>query len=90
MEKLDNSALHQISGAKNVEHYYHDVVKPIIITGASVYAGPSGAVAATIALYGIEGLIEVAPSAIKALEKMNRLTDTELQARMNDPYRYPD
>lgn len=90
MDILTRYETKTISGGKDLSNYYQDIIKPAIIVGAGGVAGLGGGLAATVAIYGIEGLVQAAPAAFNALDQMNRLSEPELQARMNDPYGYPD
>lgn len=89
MQTIRTDDLKNIVGAKNVNDFFQEVIKPTVIGGGAAIGGLGGAAAATVAIYGIEGFIQAAPAAIDALDRMNKLSDAQLLAMMNDPYRYP-
>ncbi len=90
MRPLRESDLLLISGGKNSNEYYEDVVKPISIGAGAAIGGIGGAAAATIILYGTEGFLQIAPELANSLEQMNHISDAELEIIMNNPYGYAD
>lgn len=90
MQDISFECFLMVSGGKDVNNYFQEIVKPAIVGGGTAIGGLGGGIAGGIVIYGIEGFIEVAPDAVKALEQINKISDADLQIIMNNPYSYPD
>ena len=90
MRTLNTKDLKKISGGKDANDFYHEIVKPLVLGGGGIIAGFGGGIAAAIVIHGIEGFVQAAPDAMKALEQINKISDAQLAKIMQDPYGYPD
>lgn len=95
MKTIDMNDIEMISGGHRNRNnaFYQNVVRPMIQGAGGVFVGGAGAApllgvaAASTALYAVE---QVAPQIPQFLTDINRLSDAEIQNRLNNPYQYAD
>ena len=90
MIEIELKELKIIAGGKDTDDFYHQLVRPTIIGAGGVMGGFGGATAAAIVVYGVEGLVQIAPGVMNSLESMNQISDAELEKIKKDRYNYPD